>query len=87
MKACLSFFMVVQIDQAYFWATHQGAELDLLLAGGPRRIGIEVKRGDAPSLTASMRIAPADLRLDHLSRGNRNNRRARAAAPASLTVS
>lgn len=56
----------VRPDQAYFWATHQGAELDLLLFTDGRRIGLEVKRADAPATTASMRIALADLRLDHL---------------------
>ena len=53
-------------DQAYFWATHQGAELDLLMLRGSRRIGVEVKRSDAPSLTPSMRIALEDLRLNKL---------------------
>jgi uncharacterized protein len=53
-------------DDAYFWATHQGAELDLLLFKHGRRIGIECKRADAPVLTLSMRIAPADLKLDEL---------------------
>lgn len=53
-------------DEAYFWSTYQGAELDLLLFGGGRRIGVEVKRADAPRLTPSMRIAMKDLRLDHL---------------------
>jgi predicted AAA+ superfamily ATPase len=56
----------VRPDQAYFWATHQGAELDLLLFTGGRRIGLEVKRADAPAATASMRIALTDLGLDHL---------------------
>jgi hypothetical protein len=46
-----------QPDQAYFWATHQGAELDVLMLRGSRRVGVEIKRGDAPSLTASIRIA------------------------------
>jgi uncharacterized protein len=55
-----------QVDQAHFWATHQGAELDLFLMRGAHRIGVEVKRGDAPSLTPSMRIALADLSLNHL---------------------
>lgn len=55
-----------QPDQAYFWATHQGAELDLLLLKNGRRYGFEVKRQDAPSITPSMRIALEDLRLDHL---------------------
>lgn len=53
-------------DEAYFWATHQGAELDLLLIKGGRRIGIECKRIDAPSVTPSMRIALDDLKLDRL---------------------
>lgn len=53
-------------DEAFFWATHQGAELDLLLFKGPQRIGFEIKRMDAPRLTPSMRIALADLRLDRL---------------------
>jgi predicted AAA+ superfamily ATPase len=53
-------------DQAYFWATHQGAELDLLMLRGSRRIGVEIKRSDAPSLTPSMRIAIEDLRLNKL---------------------
>jgi uncharacterized protein len=53
-------------DQAYFWATHQGAELDLLLFKNGRRLGIEIKRADAPTLTPSMRSALADLSLDQL---------------------
>lgn len=53
-------------DEAYFWATHQGAELDLLLFKSGKRIGVECKRSDAPSLTPSMRIALANLKLDHL---------------------
>lgn len=53
-------------SDAYFWATHQGAELDLLLLKGGRRLGVEIKRMDAPKLTASMRIALADLKLDQL---------------------
>jgi predicted AAA+ superfamily ATPase len=53
-------------DEAYFWATHQGAELDLLLFKGGKRIGVECKRADAPRLTPSMRIALDDLKLDRL---------------------
>lgn len=56
----------IEPDEAYFWATHQGAELDLLLFKRGRRIGIECKRADAPVLTPSMRIALADLKLDEL---------------------
>jgi uncharacterized protein len=57
---------IAQPDQAYFWATHQGAELDLLLFKDERRIGVEFKRSDAPRFTPSMRIAMEDLRLDAL---------------------
>jgi uncharacterized protein len=53
-------------EDACFWATHQGAELDLLLLKRGRRIGIECKRADAPVLTPSMRIAMNDLKLDEL---------------------
>lgn len=53
-------------DQSYFWSTHNGAELDLLMMVRGRRVGLEVKRADAPRLTASMRIAQKDLRLDRL---------------------
>jgi predicted AAA+ superfamily ATPase len=56
----------VEPDEAYFWATHQGSELDLLLMVGGRRVGVEVKRSDAPGLTPSMRIAMKDLRLTRL---------------------
>lgn len=65
-------FMLEQVlhharpGEAYFWATHQGAELDLLMFKYGRRVGVEFKRADAPKLTASMRIAMADLRLDRL---------------------
>ncbi|HOP17770.1 MAG TPA: DUF4143 domain-containing protein, partial [Gammaproteobacteria bacterium] len=52
--------------EAYFWATHQGAELDLLMFQGQRRVGVEFKRSDAPAVTKSMRIAIDDLRLDEL---------------------
>ncbi len=50
----------------YFWRTASGAELDLLLVRGDRRIGIQVKRADAPRITPSMRSALTDLDLDRL---------------------
>ncbi len=51
---------------AYFWATQSGAELDLLLLRDGQRYGVEMKYGDAPRLTRSMRIAVDDLRLRRL---------------------
>jgi predicted AAA+ superfamily ATPase len=56
----------VRPDEAYFWATHTGAELDLLLLKDGRRLGVEVKRADAPRVTPSMRAALHDLRLEQL---------------------
>lgn len=56
----------MQPDEAYYWATYNRAELDLLLFKKGRRIGVECKRADAPALTPSMRIALADLKLDQL---------------------
>jgi uncharacterized protein len=53
-------------DEAYYWATHGGAELDLLLLKDGRRIGVECKRVDAPRLTPSMRAALEDLELERL---------------------
>ncbi len=52
-----------QCDEAYFWATHQGAEIDLVLIRGRDLLGIEFKRADAPRMTPSIRIALQDLKL------------------------
>ena len=57
---------VVLPDESYFWATHNGAEIDLLLVKNGLRIGIECKRSDAPRLTPSMRTSLTDLELDRL---------------------
>jgi len=50
----------------YFWATHQGAELDLLFTHAGRMYGVEIKYSEAPSVTKSMRVAINDLGLEHL---------------------
>jgi len=57
---------VVRPDETYFWATHSGAELDLLMIKDGQKMGIELKRMDAPRITPSMRIAIDDLKLDSL---------------------
>jgi predicted AAA+ superfamily ATPase len=49
---------------AFYWATHGGAELDLLLMARGKRIGFEFKYADAPAMTRSLHIALADLKLD-----------------------
>lgn len=51
---------------AYFWASHAGAELDLLVLLGGKRYGFEFKYADAPAATRSMYVAIEDLALDHL---------------------
>jgi len=56
----------LQRNETFFWATHAGAKLDLLVHRRGKRIGFEVKRTTAPQLTRSMRIAIEDLRLDRL---------------------
>lgn len=52
--------------ECYFWATHQGAELDLLVVRGTSRLGFEFKRTATPRRTRSMTIAMRDLELDRL---------------------
>ena len=53
----------LQDDQVHFWAAHTGAEMDLLIVRGRRRIGIEIKRTSTPRVTRSMRSALGDLAL------------------------
>jgi uncharacterized protein len=52
--------------EAYYWATHNGAELDLLFVHRGRRYGVEFKLSEAPRATKSMHVAIADLELTHL---------------------
>ena len=56
----------VDWDRCHYWATHRGAELDLLVMDGGRRIGFEFKRTSAPAMTRSMHSALSDLKLDRL---------------------
>ena len=52
--------------EAWFWGTHQGAEMDLLMEIDGRLVGFEVKRTDQPRLTPSIRSALTDLKLDQV---------------------
>ncbi len=56
----------LETRDAYFWATHAGAELDLLVLKSGKRFGFEVKYSDAPTLKRSMHVALEDLHLDRL---------------------
>jgi len=53
-------------EQCYFWATHTGAELDLLVVAKGRRRGFEIKRTVSPRVSPSMQVALHDLKLDSL---------------------
>lgn len=53
-------------EECFFWATHGGAELDLLLLQNGKKLGFEFKYTDQPHLTKSMKIAFAELGLDEL---------------------
>ncbi|MCH9625365.1 MAG: hypothetical protein S4CHLAM123_05380 [Chlamydiales bacterium] len=52
--------------EAYFWSTHSGAELDLLILEKGKRLGFEFKYSSAPKMTKSMQISFRDLKLDEL---------------------
>ncbi len=53
-------------DESFYWATHTGAELDLLVVRGNSRRAFEIKRTSSPTVTPSMRSALKDLKLDSL---------------------
>ncbi len=53
-------------EECFFWATHSGAELDLLVVRGGERVGFEFKRTTMPAATRSMHVAMNDLRLGKL---------------------
>lgn len=53
-------------EHVHFWAAHTGAELDLMITRGTKRIGVEIKRTTAPKVTPSMRSALRDLDLAEL---------------------
>jgi hypothetical protein len=53
-------------EQAWFYGIHAGSELDLLFMHKGKRLGVEIKREDAPGMTRSMHVALADLDLHKL---------------------
>jgi predicted AAA+ superfamily ATPase len=59
-------WMGFQKEECFFWATHAGAELDLLVIRGRNRWGFEVKLTSSPQVTPSMRSALFDLNLKQL---------------------
>lgn len=65
-------FVIEQILQKmntrdyYYWRTHTGIELDLLVFKNGKRHGFEIKYSDKPQVTRSMRQSISDLKLDVL---------------------
>lgn len=53
-------------EDCYFWATHNKAELDLLVVKGNQRLGFEIKHTKTPKVTLSMKIALEDLKLEKI---------------------
>lgn len=39
---------LLETNEAYYWATHSGAELDLVFTAGGKRYGVEYKYSDDP---------------------------------------
>lgn len=61
-------------EECYFWRTHDGAELDLLVFKNGRKVGFEFKYSDTVKVTSSMHIAIKDLNLDRLTVINPGNK-------------
>ena len=65
-------FVIEQILQKmgsrdyFYWRTHTGVELDLLILKNSKRYGFEIKYSEKPQVTQSMRLAMEDLKLDKL---------------------
>jgi len=55
-----------QRGEVFFWGVHTGAELDLLIHRGDRRLGFEIKLTRSPKVTPSMRSAREALGLDQV---------------------
>jgi uncharacterized protein len=53
-------------EECSFWGLHTGAELDLLVVRGQRRLGFEIKLTDSPRITPSVRSALENLGLERL---------------------
>jgi uncharacterized protein len=65
-------FVIEQIMQVlntrdcYFWRTHTGSELDLMVVKNGKKLGFEIKYSDVPKITRSMNSVIEDLSLDKL---------------------
>ena len=59
-------YLNLREEEAFFWAVHTGAELDLILSRKGRLWGVEVKYDEAPVLTKSIKAALSELSLSHI---------------------
>lgn len=56
----------VNPEECHFWASHGGAELDLIIVRGRKRTGFEIKRTSGPKITPSMKSSLEDLKLENI---------------------
>jgi uncharacterized protein len=56
--------LALEPNECFFWGTHGGAEIDLVIERGGKRYGFEFKVTEKPSVTHSMTIAQTDLELE-----------------------
>jgi uncharacterized protein len=56
----------LSVTEGYYWRTHTGAELDLMIFKNGKRLGFEIKFSEVPKITRSMALVRDDLKLDHL---------------------
>lgn len=55
----------IEPEEAFYWSTYSGAELDLLLMRGNKKIGFEFKRTSSPTISKSLHNAIDNLNLNH----------------------
>lgn len=56
----------IRPEEAFFWGTQGGSEIDLFFMQHGRRYGFEFKYTDTPKTTKSMHLSKTDLKLDEL---------------------
>ncbi|SHJ58384.1 hypothetical protein SAMN05444280_12350 [Tangfeifania diversioriginum] len=59
----------------YFWRTHSGLELDLMVVKNAKKLGFEIKFSESPKVTRSMHSVIENLNLDKLYLVYRGERR------------
>ena len=58
--------LALEDRQCYFWGTHVGHEIDLIVEKDATLRGFEIKRTSAPSLTPSIKVALEDLGVSRI---------------------